>query len=260
MIDPGDPGHRWRFQRRPVSDPDALKDYIARKNATDGTYLSVLGFGRGNLDDATMQALAQNGNGQAAYIDTLSEARKVLVDQLTGALLPDSKRCEDPDRVQSSDVIAEYRLIGYETRALAREDFNNDRVDGGRYRSRPHSVTAIYEDRAGRIGRRAERSAALCLGGADAAGPDGRTWVLEVCATRHRARRTSVLIEDANSGRPGRGARTVMLAFCSRDRGLRAACCSGSDDLLEGWGYAEADRTGERRPAEMTPSGIGWKR
>ena len=70
-----------------LSDPEALKDFIADKRES-GTYLSVLGFGRGNLDDATMQALAQNGNGQAAYIDTLSEARKVLVDQLTGALFP----------------------------------------------------------------------------------------------------------------------------------------------------------------------------
>jgi Ca-activated chloride channel family protein len=62
--------------------------FIADKRDS-GTYLSVLGFGRGNLDDATMQALAQNGNGQAAYIDTLSEARKVLVDQLTGRAFPD---------------------------------------------------------------------------------------------------------------------------------------------------------------------------
>ena len=70
-----------------IDDPEALKTYIAAKRET-GVYLSVLGFGRGNLDDATMQALAQNGNGTASYIDTLSEARKVLVDQLTGALYP----------------------------------------------------------------------------------------------------------------------------------------------------------------------------
>ena len=70
-----------------LSDPDQLRGFIARKRES-GTYLSVLGFGRGNLDDATMQALAQNGNGTAAYIDTLSEAQKVLVDQLSGALFP----------------------------------------------------------------------------------------------------------------------------------------------------------------------------
>ncbi|HEX9856734.1 MAG TPA: von Willebrand factor type A domain-containing protein, partial [Paracoccaceae bacterium] len=70
-----------------IDDPEGLTAYIAKKRKS-GTYLSVLGFGRGNLDDATMQALAQNGNGQAAYIDTLQEARKTLVDQLTGALFP----------------------------------------------------------------------------------------------------------------------------------------------------------------------------
>ncbi len=125
-----------------LSNPDALKDFIADKRDT-GTYLSVLGFGRGNLDDATMQALAQNGNGTAAYIDTLSEAQKVLVDQLTGALFPiagDVKVQVEFNPVQ----IAEYRLIGYETRSLNREDFNNDKVDAGELGA-GHSVTAIYE-------------------------------------------------------------------------------------------------------------------
>ncbi|WP_170326683.1 vWA domain-containing protein [Ruegeria arenilitoris] len=125
-----------------LSDPDALKDLIARKRDS-GTFLSVLGFGRGNLDDATMQALAQNGNGQAAYIDTLGEARKVLVDQLTGTLFPianDVKIQVEFNPVQ----IAEYRLIGYETRALRREDFSNDKVDAGDI-SAGHTVTAIYE-------------------------------------------------------------------------------------------------------------------
>jgi len=125
-----------------LSDPEALKDYIADKRDT-GTYLSVLGFGRGNLQDATMQALAQNGNGTAAYIDTLSEAQKVLVDQLTGALFP----IADDVKIQvefNPAMVAEYRLIGYETRSLAREDFNNDAVDAGEIGA-GHTVTAIYE-------------------------------------------------------------------------------------------------------------------
>lgn len=125
-----------------LSDPQALKDFIARKR-DEGVYLSVLGFGRGNLDDATMQALAQNGNGMAAYIDTLSEARKVLVDQLTGALFP----IADDVKVQvewNPAQVAEYRLIGYETRALKREDFNNDAVDAGDIGA-GLQVTAIYE-------------------------------------------------------------------------------------------------------------------
>ncbi len=125
-----------------IDDPEALKDFIARKRES-GVYLSVLGFGRGNLDDATMQALAQNGNGTASYIDTLNEARKVLVDQLTGALYP----IADNVKIQvewNPAQVAEYRLIGYETRALAREDFNNDKVDAGDIGAGT-AVTAIYE-------------------------------------------------------------------------------------------------------------------
>jgi Ca-activated chloride channel family protein len=125
-----------------VSDPEGLEAYVARQRAT-GTYLSILGFGRGNLDDAVMQALAQAGNGTAAYIDTAQEARKVLVDQLQGALFP----IADDVKIQvewNPATVAEYRLIGYETRALAREDFNNDRVDAGEIGA-GHAVTAIYE-------------------------------------------------------------------------------------------------------------------
>jgi len=125
-----------------ISDPDALEAYIADQRQT-GIYLSVLGFGRGNLQDDTMQTLAQNGNGTAAYIDTLHEAQRVLVDQLAGALFP----IADDLKVQvefNPDLIAEYRLIGYETRSLAREDFADDAVDAGELGA-GHSVTAIYE-------------------------------------------------------------------------------------------------------------------
>lgn len=125
-----------------LDSPDALKDYIADKRET-GTFLSVLGFGRGNLNDTTMQALAQNGNGQAAYIDTLSEAQKVLVDQLTGALFTIASDVKVQVEFNPAQI-AEYRLIGYETRALRREDFNNDAVDAGELGA-GHSVTALYE-------------------------------------------------------------------------------------------------------------------
>lgn len=125
-----------------ISNPDSLKAFVADKKES-GTYLSVLGFGRGNLNDATMQALAQNGNGQAAYIDSLPEAQKVLVDQLSGALFP----IADDVKIQvefNPAAVAEYRLIGYETRALRREDFNNDAVDAGEIGA-GHQVTALYE-------------------------------------------------------------------------------------------------------------------
>ena len=125
-----------------LSDSEALKSYIETQRDS-GTYLSVLGFGRGNLDDATMQALAQNGNGQAAYIDTLAEAQKVLVDQLTGALFPIANDVKIQVEFNPAQI-AEYRLIGYETRALRREDFNNDAVDAGDIGA-GHAVTALYE-------------------------------------------------------------------------------------------------------------------
>ncbi len=125
-----------------ISDPEGLEKYVEKKRA-QGTYLSVLGFGRGNLDDATMQALAQSGNGMAAYIDTLQEARKVLVDQLSGALFPIANDVKIQVEWNPTQV-AEYRLIGFETRALAREDFNNDKVDAGEIGA-GHAVTALYE-------------------------------------------------------------------------------------------------------------------
>lgn len=148
-----------------LSDPEALKGFIARKRET-GIYLSVLGFGRGNLDDATMQALAQNGNGTAAYIDTLAEAQKVLADQLTGALFP----IADDVKIQvefNPAVVSEYRLIGYETRALNREDFNNDRVDAGEIGA-GRQVTALYEVTP--VGSKAQLSDPLRYGAAPAKG------------------------------------------------------------------------------------------
>ncbi|WP_064685141.1 vWA domain-containing protein [Rhizobium bangladeshense] len=129
------------FNVGPSSDED-LKRIIEEKRK-DGIFLTVLGFGRGNLNDSLMQTLAQNGNGSAAYIDTLAEAQKTLVEEAGSMLFPIAKDVKfqvefNPER------IAEYRLIGYETRALKREDFNNDRVDAGDIGS-GHSVTAIYE-------------------------------------------------------------------------------------------------------------------
>jgi Ca-activated chloride channel family protein len=125
-----------------ISDPDKLKRFIEDKRDT-GIYLSVFGFGQGNYRDDMMQTLAQNGNGVAAYIDTLSEAQKVMVDQVSGALFP----IANDVKIQvefNPDKIAEYRLIGYETRVLKREDFNNDAVDAGEIGA-GHTVTAIYE-------------------------------------------------------------------------------------------------------------------
>jgi Ca-activated chloride channel family protein len=106
-------------------------------------YLSILGFGRGNYKDDRMQVLAQAGNGNAAYIDNLNEARKVLVDEMGGTLFVIANDVKIQVEFNPA-YVAEYRLIGYETRLLAREDFNNDHVDAGEVGS-GHEVTALYE-------------------------------------------------------------------------------------------------------------------
>ncbi len=125
-----------------IDDPDDLKRFIAKKRDS-GIFLSVLGFGSGNLDDETMQALAQNGNGTAAYIDSFAEARKVLSEEV-GASLQTIARDVKIQVEFNPAVVAEYRLIGYETRLLNSEDFNNDAVDAGDIGS-GHAVTALYE-------------------------------------------------------------------------------------------------------------------
>lgn len=129
------------FNVGPTGDSD-LKTLVERKR-DQGIYLSVLGFGQGNYQDAMMQTLAQHGNGVAAYIDTLSEAQKVLVHEATSTLFPIANDVKIQVEFNPATV-AEYRLIGYETRALNREDFNNDKVDAGDIGA-GHSVTAIYE-------------------------------------------------------------------------------------------------------------------
>jgi Ca-activated chloride channel homolog len=125
-----------------INDPEELEDFVERKRET-GVYLSVLGFGGGNYNDLLMQRLAQNGNGVAAYIDTINEARRVLHDEMASNMFTIANDVKIQVEFNPARV-AEYRLIGYETRMLNREDFNNDRVDAGEIGA-GHSVTAIYE-------------------------------------------------------------------------------------------------------------------
>ncbi|MFV8819889.1 vWA domain-containing protein [Haliea sp. E17] len=125
-----------------INDREELQGFIERKRES-GVYLSVLGFGQGNYNDALMQALAQNGNGVAAYIDTLGEAQKVLVDEATSALFPIARDVKIQVEFNPATV-SEYRLLGYESRILAEEDFNNDAVDAGDIGA-GHRVTALYE-------------------------------------------------------------------------------------------------------------------
>jgi Ca-activated chloride channel family protein len=125
-----------------IAGTNELKGFVERKREK-GIFLSVLGFGQGNYRDELAQALAQNGNGVAAYIDTLGEAQKVLVQEAGASLFTIAKDVKLQVEFNPATV-AEYRLIGYETRALKREDFNNDAVDAGDVGS-GHTVTAIYE-------------------------------------------------------------------------------------------------------------------
>lgn len=125
-----------------ASDDQSLQAMIEAKRES-GVFLSVFGFGQGNYNDQLMQALAQNGNGVAAYIDTLAEAEKTLVQEASASLFPIASDVKFQIEFNPA-MIAEYRQIGFETRALAREDFNNDRVDAGEIGS-GHTVTAIYE-------------------------------------------------------------------------------------------------------------------
>ena len=125
-----------------ITDPKALEDFVTRERET-GVYLTCLGFGNDNYQDATMQKLAQAGNGNAAFIDNLNEARKVFVDQISGTLFTIANDVKIQVEFNPARV-AEYRLIGYETRLLNRTDFSNDKVDAGDIGSGT-AVTAIYE-------------------------------------------------------------------------------------------------------------------
>lgn len=125
-----------------IDNTEELKGFVERKREK-GIFLSVLGFGQGNYRDELAQALAQNGNGVAAYIDTINEAKKVLVNEATGSLFTIAKDVKIQVEF-NPETVAEYRLVGYETRSLKREDFRNDKVDAGDVGA-GHTVTALYE-------------------------------------------------------------------------------------------------------------------
>ncbi|MDH5445689.1 MAG: VWA domain-containing protein [Gammaproteobacteria bacterium] len=135
-----------------VTSFEALINMVEQKRA-NGVGLSTLGFGSGNLNDRLLEQLSNKGNGAYYYIDTLREANKVLVEEVRSSLMTVAK----DTKIQlefNPNIVSEYRLIGYENRALKREDFNNDKVDAGDVGA-GHTVTALYEitfkGKAGRI-------------------------------------------------------------------------------------------------------------
>ncbi|NIM01930.1 MAG: DUF3520 domain-containing protein, partial [Acidobacteria bacterium] len=125
-----------------ISDRSSLIDLI-EKEARTGVALTALGFGMGNLKDSRLEQLADHGNGNYAYIDSLREARKVLVEEAGGTLVTIAKDVKIQVEFNPAEVAA-YRLIGYENRALRDEDFNDDTKDAGEIGA-GHTVTALYE-------------------------------------------------------------------------------------------------------------------
>ena len=116
---------------------------LIEEKAKSGVFLSVLGYGMGNLKDSMMEKLADKGNGNYAYIDTIGEAKKVLVEQMSGTLVTIAKDVKIQVEFNPA-AVASYRLIGYENRLLAKEDFNDDKKDAGEIGA-SHAVTALYE-------------------------------------------------------------------------------------------------------------------
>lgn len=125
-----------------TTDFNQLKNLVEEKRKT-GISLSTLGFGSGNYNDHLMEQLADAANGNYSYIDSLKEAHKVLVDEMSSSLKTVAKDVKIQIEFNPS-VISEYRLIGYENRKLNKEDFNNDKVDAGEIGA-GHTVTAFYE-------------------------------------------------------------------------------------------------------------------
>lgn len=116
---------------------------LIQEKAKSGVFLSVLGVGDDNLNDSMMQKLADKGNGNYAYLDSVEEARKVLVRQINGTLVTIAKDVKIQVEFNPAQV-ASYRLVGYEKRMLRKEDFNNDKIDAGEIGA-GHTVTALYE-------------------------------------------------------------------------------------------------------------------
>ena len=125
-----------------ITSDDALVTLIKEK-AAEGVFLTVLGFGTGNLKDGKLEKLADNGNGMYAYIDSTREAHRVLVDQLSGSLVTIAKDVKIQVEFNPAEVKS-YRLLGYENRMLETKDFDDDAKDAGEIGA-GHTVTAIYQ-------------------------------------------------------------------------------------------------------------------
>jgi Ca-activated chloride channel family protein len=197
---------------------DAEMVRLVEKRREEGTFLSVLGFGTGNLKDSKMEQMADKGNGHYAYIDSFREAQKVFVQEFGGTLFTVAKDVKiqvefNPARVQS------YRLLGYENRLLAREDFADDRKDAGELGS-GHSVTALYE--------------VVPVGAEPVAVVDDSLTYQEV-SLRPGARHSSELLTVRLRYKDPQGSTSRLLETAVADRGLGAA----SEDMRFATAVAE---------------------
>ena len=167
-----------------VTSDEALVQIIQTR-AKGGVFLSVFGFGMGNLKDGKLEQLADQGNGQYGYIDDQSEANKVFVQELSGTLVTIAKDV----KIQvdfNSEAVAEYRLLGYENRLLAKEDFQDDKKDAGEIGA-GHTVTALYE----------------IVPAKDLVPTDQTRWLTVNLRYKQPDASTSELLENPLLGRPG---------------------------------------------------------
>ncbi|MBS7557117.1 VWA domain-containing protein [Pseudomonas sp. RC4D1] len=208
-----------------ISDFDSLKAMAAEKRKS-GVSLTTLGFGVDNYNEHLMEQLADAGDGNYAYIDNLREARKVLVDQLSSTLAVVAKDVKLQVEFNPAQV-SEYRLLGYENRALKREDFSNDKVDAGEIGA-GHTVTALYE-----IVPAGEKGWLEPLRYAQAKAPQqsGKNGELAMLRVRYKAPEggSSRLIE-----RPISAQQPAKLAEASPDLRFAAAVAAFSQQLKDG--------------------------
>ncbi len=216
---------------------NALETLVADQRKA-GIALTTLGFGQGNYNDHLAERLADVGDGNHAYIDTLQEARKVLVDEMQSTLLTIAQDVKIQIEFNPA-VVSEYRLIGYENRLLAREDFANDKVDAGDIGA-GHEVTALYEIT--RNGSGAERLPPLRYGG-NATSTAGNSNELAHLRLRYKlpGQETSRLIEKPIHGH-------VLTAHPSEAFRFASAVAAYADLLrggtrMDGWGWKDVIRT-----------------
>jgi Ca-activated chloride channel family protein len=221
----------------------------ARAEAARGVELTTLGFGMGNYNDVLMERLADDGDGRYAYLDTLEEARRVLVEELTGTL----QTVAEEARAQvefNPEVVERYRLLGYENRDVADERFRDDTVDAGEIGA-GHTVTALYEVKlqeqaTGRGGERAYRDAPVATLRLRWR-PDGAEAFVET----ERALTLGELAASWNAASPALRLAGLAAEYAELLRGSYWAREGSLDEVFRGLQRLQPELTGDPRAAEL---------